>query len=161
MKYDVFISYSREDSDIIDPVVQFVRALRNSPVFRDIDNIIAGKKWEPQLMEALTDASLVIVFWCEHSATSSYVQKEYKFAIEHDKDILPVLLDKTKMPKDLSAFQAIDLSNTIMHGLELKSRFGDDDSVWEGFSPYSGETLLISDAIKNALHERLSSPDNT
>lgn len=86
MKHDIFISYSRKDKDIIEPVVKLIRALIKDRVFQDVDNIIAGKKWEPQLMQAIINCKIVIVFWCEHSLKSANVRKEYKFAIQNKKD---------------------------------------------------------------------------
>ena len=87
MEYEVFISYSREDASRIAPIVKLVRAMKKNLVFHDIQNIEHGKRWEPQLLDALDQAQIVIVFWCEHAEKSDYVQKEFEIAIKDDKDV--------------------------------------------------------------------------
>ena len=115
MKYEVFISYSHEDSDRIAPVIALVRAMKNDSVFQDSRNIKPGERWKPQLLEALRRAKTVIVFWCEHSAKSEYVKEEYEVALEEEKDILPLLMDDTKLPDSLAEFQWIDLRGQRFH----------------------------------------------
>lgn len=116
MKKGVFISYSHADKDFIAPVVKLIRGLRQDLVFQDYDNLEVGKPWEPQLLEALANAGMVVVFWCSHSAQSDWVKKEYQLAIQKAKEVLPIMLDDTKMPHDLSAYQGINMSNFISHG---------------------------------------------
>lgn len=115
MKYEVFISYSREDANSIAPIVKLVRAMKKNLVFQDIQSIEPGKRWEPQLLNALNQAQIVIVFWCQHAEKSDYVRKEYKIAIKDNKDVLPLLLDDTDLPKALSAYQWIDLREAQFH----------------------------------------------
>ncbi len=118
MKKGVFISYSHADKDFIAPVVKLIRGLRQDLVFQDYDNLEIGKPWEPQLLEALADAGMVVVFWCSHSAQSEWVKKEYQLAIQKAKDIMPIMLDDTQMPHDLSAYQGINMSSFISHGIK-------------------------------------------
>lgn len=118
MKKGVFISYSHEDKDFIAPVVKLIRGLRQDLVFQDYDNLAIGKQWEPQLLEALAKAGLVVVFWCNHSAKSDWVKKEYRLAIQEAKDVMPVMLDDSEMPPDLSAYQGINMSQFVSHGIK-------------------------------------------
>jgi len=115
MKYEVFISYSHEDAGRIAPIIKLVGALREDLVFQDIRSIEPGKRWEPQLLDALNHARIVIVFWCEHSEKSEYIRKEYEIAINAGKDILPLLLDDTELPRALNAYQWIDLRGAEFH----------------------------------------------
>ena len=50
----------------------FAHLLRatNDWVFVDSDSIRAGKKWRQKIDNAISAASLMIVFWCEHAAKS-------------------------------------------------------------------------------------------
>jgi hypothetical protein len=106
--YRVFISYSREDSAFVQPVVKLLRT-GDEPIFFDIENLRAGSRWREQLDAALTDARLLLVFWCLHSSRSAEVSREYQAAISAEKNIVPVLLDWTPLPAALAAFQWIDL----------------------------------------------------
>jgi len=114
-KYGVFISYCHEDAQYVSPIVDIISASRPDLVFQDTKAIVKGKKWGPQLQEALDEASLVIVFWCKHSAHSQYVKDEYEKAIQTRKDILPVLLDDCDLDPHLADYQWIDLQNVTTH----------------------------------------------
>lgn len=114
-KYGVFISYCHEDAQYVSPIVEIISASRPDLVFQDTKAIVKGKKWGPQLQEALEQASLVIVFWCKHSAHSQYVKDEYEKAIQSRKDILPVLLDDCDLDPELADYQWIDLQNVTTH----------------------------------------------
>ena len=51
----------------------------------------------------------MIVFWCDHAYSSREIKKEYRRAIKLGKAVVPILLDFTRLPKDLAQYQAIDL----------------------------------------------------
>ena len=115
MKYSVFISYSHEDGASVAPVVKLIQAVRGDLVFQDTVNLIPGKKWATQIQEALNQSHMVILFWCRHSMSSEYVKKEWQSAISQNKDILPILLDDTKLIPPLSDYQWIDFRNIEFH----------------------------------------------
>lgn len=108
----MFISYSHADATLVAPVVQLMRVNR-ALVFRDTEQITPGKKWRNEIDRGLNDASLVVVFWCEHSCASAEVEVEWKKAIELDKDVLPLLLDATPLPSPLAEYQYIDFRQTV------------------------------------------------
>jgi hypothetical protein len=47
---------------------------------------------------------LVVVFWCHHAEDSEEVSKEWKAALDQRKDILPLLLDETPLPRGCATF---------------------------------------------------------
>lgn len=120
-KPGVFISYSHQDQSFIAPVVQLIQGLRKDYVFQDYTGLKTGAKWEPQLLQALAEAKLVIIFWCAHSAGSKWVKKEYQLAIKGNKEIMPVILDESKLPPGLSLYQAINMSHLVSHNVSPKS----------------------------------------
>ena len=103
----IFISYSHNDTNLVEPVVRLLR-VTDDLVFLDTDSIKPGKIWRQQIEAAIQAAELVVVFWCSHSKASEWVEKEYLMAIQADKDVLPILLDATPVPDNLSAYQWID-----------------------------------------------------
>lgn len=109
---NVFVSYSHADSSLVAPVVQLLR-LNKSLVFHDIDSIRPGRKWRGEIARALADSNLIVVFWCDHARHSDEVAKEWKAAIDQDKDLLPLLLDATPLPPELGEFQWIDFRGTV------------------------------------------------
>lgn len=113
---DVFISYSSEDRDRIDPIVRLVRAMKNDSVFQDFMSIRPGEKWAHQIMEALEHCRTILVFWCEHSAASGWVRQEYEAGIAANKEMIPILLDDTDLPEPLRAYQWLDFRKGGPHG---------------------------------------------
>ena len=89
------------------PLAHLLRAT-NDWVFLDSDSIRSGKKWRQEIDNAISAASLMIVFWCEHSEKSEEVKREYAAAIDTHKDVLPVRLDRTALPHSLREFQTLD-----------------------------------------------------
>ena len=111
----VFISYSHEDKDNIAPVVDLLRATMKNSVFQDYRDIEPGRKWREKLLDALHKARTVVVFWCAHSSKSDFVKEEYEFAINADKEVMPLLMDDTQLPADLSDYQWIDFRRFQFH----------------------------------------------
>lgn len=110
--FEIFVSYSHRDDKVVKPLVQLLRPT-GATIFRDEDAIPPGKQWEVVVTKAVQACRLVYVFWCNHSATSPEVRKEYEQAISLDKDIVPVLLDDTALPTNLKAYQWVDLRDVI------------------------------------------------
>ena len=102
-KTNVFVSYSHADASLVAPVVKLLRA-NKALVFQDTDSIQPGKKWRNEIAEALIKSDLVVLFWCNHSSRSTEVSREWKAAIQQQKDLLPLLLDPTPLPSELSEF---------------------------------------------------------
>jgi membrane protein implicated in regulation of membrane protease activity len=118
----VFVSYSRDDESLVAPIVRLLR-VNTSYVFQDIDGIRPGKRWREEITRGIAEADLVVVFWCRHAVTSASVSEEWTAAIEQKKDVLPLLLDATPLPKPLSDFQYIDFRATVgaNHGAATSS----------------------------------------
>ncbi len=108
----VFVSYSHADGSLVAPVVKLLRANR-ALVFQDIDSIQPGKPWRKAVTQALSQAQMVVVFWCHHASQSDEVTQEWQTAIQQDKDLLPLLLDATPLPEELGEFQWIDFQGIV------------------------------------------------
>ena len=61
-----------------------------------------------ELRASISESDVVLVFWCHHSFTSYDVRKECDLAVEQGKDMLPLLLDDTPLPRTLAGRRAID-----------------------------------------------------
>jgi hypothetical protein len=112
-----FISYSRADKDLVEPIVQLLRTAPTD-VFLDIDSIEPGDIWTDRLERAIKGASSFVIFWCDHSANSAWVRKEWTFAVGNKKRVIPVFLDSTGLPDELKTFQGINF-RPFAQGLHL------------------------------------------
>ena len=108
----VFVSYSHADASLVAPLVKLLR-VNKSLVFQDIEGIQPGERWRSKIARGLAESHLVVVFWCDHANQSDEVSKEWKAAIEQEKDLLPLLLDSTPLPPELGEFQWIDFRGTV------------------------------------------------
>ena len=94
-KYDVFISYAREDSD---SVQSLARALSDSgiKVWLDKWSLIPGERWEESLKKALDESSSAVVF-LGRSGLGRWQEAEMREVLRHRASdaqvrLIPVLL---------------------------------------------------------------------
>ena len=110
---DIFFSYSRKDKERIKPIV---RALESQgwSVWWDIQ-IPPGETFDDVIEDALEHACCVIVAWSEHSVISNWVRNEASEG--NDRRVLvPILLDKVKIPL---AFRRIQAANLVQWGGDI------------------------------------------
>jgi hypothetical protein len=96
-RYDVFISYSRQDTAIVEPFVEELRR-RGYTVFFDTQSIIVGDLWKQRLANAVRSSRVCILCWSHHARDSEYVAFEYSRAEGLGRPVLPWLLDATPLP---------------------------------------------------------------
>jgi hypothetical protein len=60
-------------------------------------------------------APQLFVFWCDHSAQSLQVRREFTYALTRNKRVVPVLLDDTALAPELVMIHGIDLRRAIHH----------------------------------------------
>jgi hypothetical protein len=111
------ISYSRKDR----PQVQGVVALLQTAM-RDVERAVywdgqldPGEEWFEQLKAHIDSAEQLFVFWCDHSSTSTEVRREFTYAFQKNKRVVPVLLDDTPLVQELAPIQGIDLRGAVRH----------------------------------------------
>lgn len=107
----VFVSYSRKDSTQVAKAVELLEA-GGADVFRDLDDIQYGDRWEDVIRTKLAEAERVLVFWSMHAQLSEWVEREWMVAISMQKRVVPILLDQTPLPPELGQFHA--LTNFIL-----------------------------------------------
>src|SRR5512134_1097819 len=104
---NIFVSYSPADNELVSAIVSLLSASNDSIVYCDADSIRTSGRWREDLEKSISEASVVLVFWCHHSNTSYEVRKEFALALERGKDVLPLLLDETPLPGKLADRRAI------------------------------------------------------
>jgi len=112
------ISYSRADQLQVRQIITLLRAsLRgvDRAVYWD-DQFEPGEPWFDQLKAHIDTSPLLFVFWCEHSYASEEVRKEFTYALQQKKLVVPVLLDDTPLVDELAPIHGIDLRGSIRHG---------------------------------------------
>ncbi len=108
MEYDIFISYSRADTQIVD---QFVSKLTDAGyrVWIDREGIIGGDQFPGRIVEAIENSTVVLFFSSANSNASKWTVKEIFYAFTEDKIIIPIKIDETKYNKKI-ALNLIDIN---------------------------------------------------
>jgi hypothetical protein len=121
-RYDVFLSYSRADSDRVTPLRDALRRL-GYRVFFDEQGIDPGSPWKKRLRRAIRASRTMVLCWSEHTRVSEYVTFEYSQAEAYRRRIFPWRLDKTPLPSMLE-LQAINEPDPAAVAARLKPALG-------------------------------------
>jgi TPR repeat protein len=112
-----FVSYAREDSEFAERLTKDLTA-SGVTVWLDQLNIPAGQRWDRAIEVALTRCDRMLVILSSSAAESENVMDEISFAIEEQKEILPVLYRDCAVPFRLRRFQSIDFRLGYESGLQ-------------------------------------------
>ena len=111
MKYDIFISYSRKDAEIIDRIEQEL-ALYGMTCFIDRSGINPGEDYAEVISKALFESELMLFVWSENSNQSKETANEVALAIDFEKQVVPFKIGKFqadyKLAYRLVRFNRID-----------------------------------------------------
>lgn len=114
----VFISYSRQDLNFVQ---EFAQALMSNgiDVWWDLSSLQGGDNWTNEIPQAIENCDLCIVVLSPNAVQSEWVQKEYTYALNHKKRIIPILHQACKIPFALVTINAIDVQgSSYQKGLE-------------------------------------------
>ncbi|MFY1112677.1 MAG: restriction endonuclease subunit S [Methanosarcinaceae archaeon] len=120
MSFNIFISYSTRDVEIIKPLVKQLSLLEEIKIFFADKTINPGDKISHVIINNIKRADLFIVFHSEFAKDSSYVQQEIGAAVSNEKIVIPVLLDSTKPTGMLTGINYLNLCKPEKQGHELK-----------------------------------------
>ena len=107
MTYDVFISYSRHDTMVVDEFVAMLES-EGFSVWIDRDGIESGDAFKRIILRAIKESQVVLFFSSEHSNLSDWTAKEIGVAVKYGKHIIPIKLDNSNFNEDVE-FDLINL----------------------------------------------------
>ena len=139
--YDVFISYSRKDSEIANQIYDALAA-QGISCFIDREGISGGADFPLVLSEAIMNAKLLLLVASENSYASEFTLKEITFAVSNkgSRFIFPLIIDGSSLPKSLEFL----LSNINWRTLSPRYRIEKEmvEEVKKKLAnPHAGETL--------------------
>jgi hypothetical protein len=121
-RYDVFLSYSRADTERVTPLRDELRRM-GYRVFFDVQSIDPGEEWKRRLERSIGASRTMVLCWSEHTRGSDYITFEYSRAEALHKPLLPWLLDKTPLPAMLEV-QGITTPDATQAAAQLKPALG-------------------------------------
>lgn len=95
MKYDVFISYSRKDVEIIDHIENELRKY-GITCFVDRSEIALGEDFAEAISKAIFESDILLFVWSENSNQSENTANEIALAIDFEKTIISFKIGKFK-----------------------------------------------------------------
>jgi hypothetical protein len=108
---DIFISYSHDDLEKVRYVVELLQIADQSVYFDE--KLQAGQDWKQALRDAISGNDVFMYLLSETSIASEWCRWEYVNAVRLQKAIIPVLLEKIKLPEDLGALQYVDMTKGV------------------------------------------------
>lgn len=91
---EVFISYSRKDSDTVKPIYEMLEKA-GIKCWLDVEGMYSGVSYKKVIVEAIKNTSIVLFMSSINSNKSHNVVSEISLAMEYSKKVIPVRLDKT------------------------------------------------------------------
>lgn len=120
MKYDVFISYSRKDTNVANRIC---KEFENAGVsyFIDRQGVAGGLEFPKVLASAILNSEIFLFLASRNSYESKFTNSEIVFAFnKKDKEkLLPYIIDSSSLPSDLDfVFSGINRRNIKEHPVE-------------------------------------------
>jgi acyl carrier protein len=108
----VFISYSRSDWDTY--VKPLIETLYSHGILVWVDQFLlqGGKNWQDEINLALEVCRRMILCVSERSLNSKYVKEEYRYFYRHNKLLIPIMCEPTKLLPDLESIQCVNYKDT-------------------------------------------------
>jgi hypothetical protein len=111
-----FLSYAREDSVFVLRLAKDLKA-SGATIWLDQLDIKPGERWDRAVENALGDSPKMLVILSPTSVDSNNVMDEVSFALEEQKEVIPVLHTDCKIPLRLRRMQYIDFRSEYEAGL--------------------------------------------
>lgn len=92
MGYDIFISYSRKDSQIVRQFLSEI-AKTDYTMWIDEEGIYSGEQFKTKIVRAIKNSSIILFFSSVNANASEWTVKEIGYALKKNKTIIPIRLD--------------------------------------------------------------------
>lgn len=105
---EVFISYSRQNWR--HHVKGLAQRLYDADFKLWIDQHIirSGGDWLDEINKALDQCKVLVLCVSPSALNSRYVKMEYRYFLDENKPVLPVIIEETKLPAELRRIQYVD-----------------------------------------------------
>lgn len=120
-KYDVFISYSRKDSNIAEEICNYLDQSSIS-YFIDKRGIAGGVEFPIVLANAILESRVFLYLASNNSYESKFTRKEITFAFNKlpENCLLPYIIDDSQLPIELEfVFSSINWRSLSEHPIEV------------------------------------------
>ena len=169
MKHDIFISYSRKDTAIVD---QFVNRLTEAGyrVWIDREGIYSGDQFATSIVEAIENSKILLFFSSANSNASEWTVREIYYALSEHKTIIPIKIDTAKYDKrvalnlilvDFIQYQKNDFSSAARRLIASVAKHlrEDHSSTITSFSTTNNLAPSITQSVEQFSKESIAEED--
>ena len=96
-KYNIFVSYSRADIDIVRKLVDDIHAKSKARCWVDWNGIESGDQFVDVIINAIDKVDTVLFILSDNSMASEFARREIDYARNTGKKIVPVVVDGGKL----------------------------------------------------------------
>lgn len=100
MDKDIFISYSRKDTDIVKTIYKWLEEV-GYKCWLDVDGMFSGISYKKVIVDAIKQSKILLFISSENSNKSRNVVSEVSIAMEYGKRIIPVRLDMSSYSESI------------------------------------------------------------
>lgn len=112
-----FLSYSRSDQEFALRLAAFVRS-HGISLWVDQLDIRPSEHWDRAIERAVTNCRGIVVILSPRSVASDNVADEISFALDGEKSVLPVMIERCSLPLRITRMQVIDATADYEKALE-------------------------------------------
>jgi hypothetical protein len=121
-RLSIFVSYSRKDwTEFVEPLVDRLQQA-GFEVWVDQHLLRGGQNWLDEVNQALASSDCMVLCVSPDALDSKYVKMEYRYLIEEDRPLIPVICRPVELPVELRGIQYIEytyLDNLVARLREL------------------------------------------
>jgi hypothetical protein len=104
----VFISYSRRDLAFVNQLVSDLKET-GMDVWHDLSGLEGGSRWRIEIQNAIQNSDYIIVVLSPDSVKSEWVEREYMYAENLKKKVLPIMHRECELPLGFLNLNYIDV----------------------------------------------------
>lgn len=130
----IFISYSHNDRPHAKKLASELKSA-GAEVYVDYKGTKPGDSFPRRIEKALEWCDTLILLWTKEAQESHWVEKEWHYALNKQKRIIPCLVDGTELSPLLSTTQYFDFREI---GAGMSQLFGALELSPEGLTPFPG-----------------------
>lgn len=125
----LFISYSKADDSFVRKLITDLRRYGYRPLLPE-DEILIGDNLQQKLNEIIKESDFFITILSKESIENNWIKREWLFAKENNKMIIPVIIDEITIPNEFDSIKYADFKNaykeplkSMIKSIESKSNF--------------------------------------
>jgi len=118
--YDVFISYSRKDTEVVNKICKAFDE-ENISYFIDLQGLTGGSEFPEQLATAILNCQKMLFVASKNSYQSKFTKNEITFAYneKEPESIIPYIIDGSSLPPGLKLiFSGVNIRNIVEHPID-------------------------------------------